>query len=144
MIQIANPDDTEEISLLNRQLRIDLPCSFPWDTPEWIAEEIAKGNYYVYRDREGIAGALCLRTDPQNGNIEAMAIRSNTHGQGIGRKLVEFAVSRCRLLNIGTLSVHSFCLYGVRPFYEKCGFTCVGDNRTYHEVPYYSFSMSRK
>lgn len=143
MITRASLSDVNQIAVLNRQFHLDMPY-FPWDTPEWIEQEIRAGHYYVIRDADGIVGALCLHTNSQSGvaEIEAMATRANLHGQGIGRLLVEYAITLSRALNLRSLTVGSFCAYGVRPFYEKCGFTCAAETRQYQGHQYFSFSLT--
>ncbi len=143
MITTAGLSDVNQIAVLNRQFHLDMPF-FPWDTPEWIEQEIRAGHYYVIRDESGIAGALCLHTNSQSGvgEIEAMAICANLHGQGIGRQLVEHAVLLCRTLKLRALTVGSFCQYGVRPFYEKCGFSCAADLRQFQGHSYFAFSLT--
>ena len=58
----AGIHDVEEIASLNELFRLDI-LQFLWNKPDWIAMQIRVGNYFVIRDEEGIAAALCLHLD---------------------------------------------------------------------------------
>lgn len=142
-VQPATMRDLDEIVALNAQLRlpgIREDC-FPWDKPEWVADQISEGNFYVTRDRKGITGAISVEPGRRAAELETMVVRQDMRHAGIGRVLVNHAIATCRKEGIGSLYVGSFCDYGVKGFYESCGFTCDGVSTGPSRKPFYSFSM---
>ena len=135
----AKSADVAAIVELNKQFHKPLR-GFVWDTPGWIAGEIAEGNYYVIRDAQGVAAAMCLPVGRHDADIHTMAVRADLHGQGLGKVLVDHAIDLCRKAGVRELSVMSYCSYGVKGFYEGCGFNCSG-TRGRGDSEYYCFSM---
>lgn len=141
MLTLANPAQASEIAKLNEQFHLDIP-DFRWDTLAWVEEQIRLGNYFITADEQGVTGALCLLTHDDAGVIEAMAVRSDLHGTGVGRLLVDEAQAQSIERGLKTLVVESFCAYGVQGFYEKCGFIRAEELQQFHGHDYYCFSMT--
>jgi GNAT superfamily N-acetyltransferase len=120
----ADMNDVPGIVHLNRQFHLNIG-DFRWDTQPWIEGQIRDGNYYVLRDSNSLVGAFCLAVSPQtfSGDIEAIAVRADVHGKGIGKVLIEQAKDICHSRSLKTLAVESFCEYGLDGFYMNCGFT---------------------
>jgi GNAT superfamily N-acetyltransferase len=138
----AQPSDVEGIATLNRQFHLPVK-NFIWDTPEWVDHEARTGSYYVARDEKGLAGALCLhfKRAVRNGVLEAIAVREDLHGQGIGRMMIKNAKDLCRRNGMKNLLVGSFHRYGLKEFYERCGFTCDPKPARYQGEKYHLFRM---
>jgi N-acetylglutamate synthase-like GNAT family acetyltransferase len=135
--------DAPQVAELNKQFHLDIP-DFRWDTVSWVKDEIENGNYYVIRDDKGLAAALCLHqiSSLRAGVIEAMAVRADLHGSGLGKVLVDHAIAVSESRALKRLIVESFCEYGVQSFYEKCGFTRAAQTKQFCGHSYYSFSMT--
>lgn len=120
-IESADIGDLGKIENLNRQLHINLP-NFIWDRGDWILQEIKNGNFFVLRQEGAICGAICLIPHEDELVIETLAVDKSEQGKGVGRKLVEFALDTARSRKVSRVSVESFLFYGVKDFYQKCGF----------------------
>lgn len=140
----ADFSDVADIVSLNKALSLSIPGFF-WDTPEWIEQEVRKGNYYVVRDEGDTAvGAMCLRTylEKNAAVIEAVAVRRDFQKSGIGSAFVCYAKERCLEQSLSELSVESFQSYGVQDFYQRCGFDLLPQTGTFHGHEYNKFTMS--
>lgn len=121
-ISPANINDLDAIVKINSQLHIDLP-NFIWDQKDWILEEIQNGNFFVFRQNGLIGGVICLEQSEDKLIIESLSVDKSEQGNGIGKKLVEFAFETARKNSIRKITVASFPEYNVKDFYLKCGFT---------------------
>lgn len=141
-LTLAQAADAAEIAVLNRQFHLDIP-DFRWDTEPWIAEEIVHGRYYVLRDAKGVAAALCLHVlaEQTAGGVEAIAVRADLHGSGLGKILVNHARRLAQGLSLKALVVESFCAYGLEVFYTKCGFVRDEQLQQFRGHDYYRFEM---
>mgnify|MGYP001593010270 CR=1 FL=1 len=85
---------------------------------------------------------LAMKGMPKNeAYIESLAVRSDKHYKGMGRKLVEFAKWKSRDKEKSILTVESFCVYDVKDFYIKCGFKLDPELGEYYKHKCYKFSM---
>jgi N-acetylglutamate synthase-like GNAT family acetyltransferase len=134
--------DAPQIADLNKQFHLDI-ADFRWDTVSWVKDEIKNDNYYVIRDDNGLAAALCLHqiSSLRAGVIEAMAVRADLQGSGLGKVLVDHAITVSESRALRELIVESFCEYGVQGFYERCGFTRAAQTKQFRGHSYYCFSM---
>ncbi|MBY0359775.1 MAG: GNAT family N-acetyltransferase [Candidatus Obscuribacterales bacterium] len=141
-LTLAQAADVAEIAVLNKQFHLDIP-DFRWDTEAWIAEEIDQGRYYVLRDAKGVAAALCLHvlTEQSVGGVEAIAVRADLRGSGLGKILVNHAQRLAQGLSLEALVVESFCAYGLEVFYTKCGFVRDDELQQFRGHDYYRFEM---
>ncbi len=80
-----------------------------------LADRIAADSVLVAVAEERVLGAVEVREEPPGGHIEAVAVRRNRRGQGIGTRLLQRAYERWQPLSA------TFDL-AVAPFYEKQGF----------------------
>jgi len=136
----ANKVDLEAITNLNRLFHLDFPW-FRWDNPKWVEKEIKNGNCYIIKNEYGVIAAMCLRMLKEEGCIETIAVQENKQKSGVGRRLIEFAIDKSKISGKSKLTVESFCKYGVKEFYEKCGFVTKDKIETFNGHPYYCFSM---
>jgi len=141
MIRLAKKSDTQQIVALNEQFHLAIG-EFVWDKPSWVVKEISKGNFFVIEKEGAILGAECLKSQARTLFIETIAVKKELHNQGIGRALIEHAKKKAKQLKKNTLTVESFFSYGLRGFYEKCGFKPDSPHvGHYNERPYYKFVM---
>ena len=130
VIEKAQLADAPAIAAINEQFNLEIP-KFRWGKLEWVEEEIKKGHYYVTRDDKGVAGTLCLTCNTKEhqhnehrlaGVIEAMAIRTDLRGQGLGKTMIDYAMEITRQNpELKRLVVESFCEYdpSVKRFYDR-------------------------
>lgn len=138
-IQLASSDNVQRIMEFNKQFRLHGSSICQWEKCEWVSERVDEGGYWVAYDPQGgdVAGAICLDKDDSSLCICTIAVDPARHGQGIGRLLIDFAIDYCRQSEATRLRLQSYVVYGVREFYEKCGFRCTNP----HSSTIYSFTM---
>jgi len=146
-ISKAELSDAPGIAAINEQFNLDIP-EFRWGKHSWVEEEIRKGNYCVTRDDKGVAGTLCLELASKEhrlaGVIEAMAIRSDLRGKGLGRMMIDHAKDICKHNpSVRRLVVESFCEYdpSVKRFYDGYGFHTAPKHRVFQGHEYYYMWM---
>jgi N-acetylglutamate synthase-like GNAT family acetyltransferase len=132
----AKKKHLDELVRLNSLLHLDIP-NFDWDKKKSIAETLDR--YYIALDNNKALGAISIYLNPRTAKIETIAIDPEMQGKGLGKRLVDFAKEYAQDLGIHKLKVESFCQYGVREFYEKCGFQ-MDKIKYYYKIPYYTFS----
>ena len=142
-IGVAQEENVQEIAGLNRQFHLDIE-DFEWDKPEWIKEEIGKGNYYILKQCGLVLGAIDLqKIDADEIYIEAIAVDSASHGLGIGKKLIDYAKQRAREMGCKKISVESFESYDLLGFYQRVGFGLDNPPTGYYEgKPFHRFVMN--
>jgi GNAT superfamily N-acetyltransferase len=143
-IRQATDADTESVGVLARKaLHLDQPW-FVWTRDEKIRAAVWDGNVAVAVEDGRLAGFVWMEQDEEDEaclTIEALAVEDGLRGKGIGRRLVAHAVETARSLGAARLAVGSFLEYGVRPFYEACGFRCLGQELWNGEHPFWWFEM---
>jgi GNAT superfamily N-acetyltransferase/catechol 2,3-dioxygenase-like lactoylglutathione lyase family enzyme len=95
------------------------------DSPEQVRSYHDRGRVLVARDGPTLIGHLQLLTGERAGDAEvkSLAVREDRQGTGIGRMLVNRAVSVCREENRETLLVATAAAdTGVLRFYQLLGF----------------------
>lgn len=137
----ASEKDLTTIIGLNKQFHLDIP-NFKWDQARWISQEIKKGTFFVFKDKDLVIGALCLKPAKDELTIETIAIRKGSQGLGYGQTLIQFARDEAKRQTRFRLTVESFCSYNVGEFYKKCGFKVDDPPLGYFEdQPYSRFFM---
>lgn len=141
-ISVAKKENLNDIVELNKQLHLDIE-SFKWDQPEYIKEEIRKGNYYVAKEGSQVVGAIDIqRPGVDELYIEVLVVDPKKHGFGIGKKLIAFAKNVARRWKCKKLTVESFQSYNVQGFYKKVGFRLDTPPVGYCEgLPFHRFVM---
>ena len=97
----------------------------------------------VYRmdDDDGLAGAATMRWNKEPVEILELAIDEGRHGQGLGRRMIEFLIAEARRRNKQALFVGTAnSSIGNIVFYQKCGFRMDSvrkDYFWYHRTPSY-------
>jgi len=146
----ATKNDLDAIIALNRQFRevfesngLEMPIS-KYESKDWVLEEIKACSQYITKDNSAVLGVMCFYPQQENETeayIETLATKSDKHHQGVGRKLINFAKTKSRQEGRTILIVESFCIYDVKDFYIKCGFTLEPELDEYNGHKFYKFSM---
>jgi ribosomal protein S18 acetylase RimI-like enzyme len=136
----ATSQNLEDIVRLNKQFHLDIP-NFKWDTPMWINEELQKGNYFILGEKEQVFGAICLESRDDGVHIETIAVRSELHRKGLGKKMICYAIDRTKKEGQRKLIVESFLDYGLEGFYLKSGFLKSVLPRVYSGKKYNQYFM---
>lgn len=95
------------------------------DSRRQISSYISRGEILVVRDRDRAIGHLQILEADAAGTFElkSMALQQNYRRQGIGRRLIESAVIRCRIRNGRRLLVSTATAdTGNLRFYQRQGF----------------------
>lgn len=140
VLRLAAPEDAEAILEVNQLFHLDMP-EFRWTTRSWVQEEIQRGTYLVAEIDSKIVGALCYQIIDSNGYIEAIAVRKDVQGMGVGRLFVDWLIKQCKMLGLSELHVESFQAYGVAGFYTSVGFTQLPEVGMFEGHPYGRFIM---
>jgi GNAT superfamily N-acetyltransferase len=114
-VRAARPDEHESVAAVLDAAMLQ--------TDE-LAPALARGNVLVAVVDDRLLGALVLvpgarkEADAPGSHVDAVAVRPNRRGQGIGSALVESALARCGPDEGLTAAFDA----DVRPFYESLGF----------------------
>lgn len=136
----ANKNDLGDIVTLNKLFHLDVP-DFRWDTQKWVLEEIEQQNYFVLRENDNVVGAICIKFEGSIAYIETIAIKTDKHRSGLGKKLIQFAKEYSISKEKKELKVESFEDYGLKDFYKRVGFRLEKGREYFHGKPYMVFSM---
>lgn len=102
------------------------------DSAALVADYRDSGRVLVAIDGSEIVGHLQLVESPEMGVVEvkSLAVLEPRHGEGIGRRLVEHAVSACRGEGVATLLVATAAAdLGALRFYQRVGFRMLSVER---------------
>ena len=93
---------------------------YHFSSPDSIERFVEKRQYFIAVENGEILGAISIRPIDQSYQIFTIAaIKSN---EGIGSKLVEFAINKCKEDGVKKLWLWSLIRYDAREFYKKMGF----------------------
>jgi ribosomal protein S18 acetylase RimI-like enzyme len=119
------PDEAAKIAALFeaayapfRKTLPDLP-----DMTEGLAEELAETENWAAEDARGLSAVILLRVEDKALFIANLAVRPDTQGQGLARKLLEMAETRAGDLGLHRmlLTTHADML-GTIAVYKRLGF----------------------
>ncbi|WP_152650781.1 GNAT family N-acetyltransferase [Paraclostridium benzoelyticum] len=105
---------------------------------ESINEYISRGNLYVASIGNEVVGAyVILKTRPLTGEIMNISVNEAYQKKGIGKILIEHAISTSKNLNIKTLEIGTgnSSIYQLA-FYQKCGFRITGIDKGFFKKHY--------
>ncbi|WP_195947651.1 GNAT family N-acetyltransferase [Paraclostridium bifermentans] len=105
---------------------------------ESINDYISRGNLYVASTGTEVVGAyVILKTRPLTAEIMNISVKEAYQQKGIGKVLIEHAISTSKNLNIKTLEVGTgnSSIYQLA-FYQKCGFRIVGVDKDFFKKHY--------
>lgn len=94
---------------------------------EIVESYIKKGKIYITKEKQRIVGILVLvEISPNEMEIKNLAVDPNEQGKGYGKNLIQFAISKSKMLGYkrllictGNSSIHQLALY------QSCGFVIV-------------------
>lgn len=114
-------------ALLRRPLGLDF-------TPEELVRE-KDDTHLAALDGERVVGTLLLReVDAGTGRIMRMAVLPDTQGRAVGRALIAHAEALARERGFRLLMMHARS--SAIGFYEKCGYSIVGDEFLEQSIPH--------
>ena len=88
-------------------------------------------DFFVYKEKNKIVGCCALHIVWRDlAEIRSLSVDSHYRKRGIGRKLIEAALSEAK--NLGIVQV--FALTNRRPFFEKVGFSLIDKNSLPHKI----------
>ncbi|MBT3220188.1 MAG: GNAT family N-acetyltransferase [Proteobacteria bacterium] len=135
-LRLATQADVQSIAALNRSFHLDYE-GFYWDRPEWVQRLVSHGCYFVLEEEGALLAAICLIVEGPEVVLDTIAVKEHLRGQGIGRKLVQWAAGAAAAMGKSRLAVGSFRAYELLDFYVKCGFEhdgikqCMGHDSHY-------------
>ena len=101
-----------------RETLPDLP-----DMTEGLAEELAETENWAAEDARGLSAVILLRVEDKALFIANLAVRPDTQGQGLARKLLELAETRARALGRHRLLLTTHAdMQGTIAVYKRLGF----------------------
>lgn len=132
MIRPARPKDLPAIFELYGAALDDEPLLTPLEARKLFAKMRRYPNYkvYVYVERGRIAGTFALLVMDNLGHrgapsaiVEDVAVAPELQGRGIGRKMMAFALARCRKAGCYKMALSSNSKRKkAHAFYENLGF----------------------
>jgi N-acetylglutamate synthase-like GNAT family acetyltransferase len=134
VIRQATIDDFDAVLELNKLLELYEP--FRWSEPQWVRQQILDGRCFL---TEPMTGAMCVSNVDGTYAIDSIVVAPEYRKRGVGKELVDFAISRAREEKLSKLLVLSYCDYHVEKFYERCGFEKEGIS--WDRLPYWNWSM---
>ena len=104
----ALADRTEVLSMLTEAGLPEAGISNHWDTT-WVAA-----------DSDRVVGSVALEVHTDAALLRSLAIRSDRRSEGLGGRLVDFALGRARERKLATIALLTTT---AAPFFAKRGFT---------------------
>lgn len=137
LIQHESPSYHEMVALRREVLRRPLGLDF---TPEQLAAE--KEDILVAGTEDGKVVACCILTpvDHEVLQLRQMAVETGIQGKGRGKDIVQFAEDWGREHGFKTLMMHARDI--AIGFYEKCGYTLVGEGFTEVGIPHHQMEKA--
>ncbi len=74
---------------------------------EDYAPRIERGEVWLLEQQEQIAGLIVLERHPTHAEIFSVAVDPAFHGQGLGRRLLDFAVAKTREWKLPVLRLYT-------------------------------------
>jgi N-acetylglutamate synthase-like GNAT family acetyltransferase len=134
MIREAQPEEIEEL------IPLLLQAESSESALRWSLDNLSDTVYRLDESGE-LAGAATVRWHKEPVEILELAVDGQRHGQGLGRRMIEYLLAEARLrgkqaLFVGTANSS----IGNIVFYQKCGFRMDSvrkDYFWYHQSPVY-------
>ncbi len=131
-------EDKENIINLISLLRLDIP-DFVWDNGEFVEQQIKRGEYFIAKVGEDMAGAISFRIRGEKIHIETLAVKKEYRFNGIGTKFLNFAKALTREKKLNVLIACSFFEYNAENFYLQNGFRMLRKIGTYKGHQYHCY-----
>ena len=120
------------IQMRNDILRKPLGLSFTSEELEKEKEEVLIG---AFEEEKMLGCCMLVRENDNNCRLRQMAVLNNLQGKGIGRALMHFAENIARDLGYRKIIMHA--RKTALGFYEKLGYSAVGDEFLEVTLPHY-------
>jgi len=130
----AKISDIKGIQKCNKLLYVDKKL-FDFSDIDYITDNI--DNFYIIKQNNKIIAAMNFKN---NNYIETLAVLSK--GNGIGKKLVKYAINKAKKSGSSNISLDSLIKYSVQNFYINCGFKLENKLRTCVGYQYFHFYMN--
>jgi predicted GNAT family N-acyltransferase len=136
-IEHGSSEYGDVVQLRRRVLRLPLGLDF---TEAQLAAELADHHLAAY-DGDALVGCLLL-TDRGDSVVQMrqVAVEPSRQGQGIGAQLVKASEEKARALKYARMILHARDT--AVPFYEKLGYTCVGEPFIEVNIPHREMERS--
>ena len=146
MIRIARKEDIDQIMTIVNETIEDLTAegNYQWDetypTADHFLYDIQNNNLYIIESEDKVAGFICInqeedeayktvnwRLDQPAIVLHRFAIKRDKMGQGLGTKLVEFAIRFSQNRGLNYVKVDTNVKNKrMNEFFKKLGFVFVG------------------
>jgi predicted GNAT family N-acyltransferase len=127
-----SPEYEAEVALRSSILRQPLGLSFSADQ---LSAEADSHHIGCYVDGE-LVGCLVLKPiDGQRIQMRQVAVDEKVRGRGIGRMMVKYSEDFARKRGFREMTLHA--REAIVPFYERLGYTRVGDRFTEVTIPHW-------
>ena len=130
--RLARPDERDALEDLQRRASLALgeyneQLEAEPDAIHLPIEQIHAGGVIVAELAERIAGFAAVIIDENGAELDGLFVEPEFWRRGIGGSLVDLAVHEARLRGLSMLVIAN---PSARAFYERCGFTVEGEERT--------------
>jgi len=132
IIDYGSHEYQQMIQMRTDILRKPLGLTFNRDDLEKEKEEILIG---AFEDEKMLGCCMLVREDAKSCRLRQMAVLNNLQGKGIGRALMNFAENIARDQGYRKLIMHA--RKTAIGFYEKLGYSVVGDEFLEVTIPHY-------
>ena len=120
------------VQMRNDILRKPLGLAFSADELEKEKDEILIG---AFEEEKMLGCCMLVKEGAQNCRLRQMAVLNNLQGKGIGRALMNFAENIARDMGYRKIIMHA--RKTAVGFYEKLGYTAIGDEFLEVTLPHY-------
>jgi predicted GNAT family N-acyltransferase len=109
-------------------------------SPEELEKEKSEILIGAFEEEKMLGCCMLVREDAKNCRLRQMAVMNNLQGKGIGRALMHFAENIARDMGYKKIIMHA--RKTATGFYEKLGYTVIGDEFLEVTIPH--FVMEKK
>jgi N-acetylglutamate synthase-like GNAT family acetyltransferase len=111
---------------------------------EWIKKDIDRGVMYFVLEKEGLVSG-CIAIEKANQEVcylERLAVLPDQRQQGLGKALVEYALSQAKFLNVHNVNIGIIAEHTeLKNWYRKIGFA-EGESKEFPHLPFRVTFMS--
>jgi N-acetylglutamate synthase-like GNAT family acetyltransferase len=132
IIDYGSHEYQQMIQMRTDILRKPLGLTFNTDDLEKEKDEILIG---AFEDEKMLGCCMLVREEAKTCRLRQMAVLNNLQGKGIGRALMNFAENIARDLGYRKLIMHA--RKTATGFYEKLGYSVIGDEFLEVTIPHY-------
>ncbi len=125
------------LNLRNEILRKPLGLSLDTEDLEKEKDEVLIG---AFEDEKMLGCCMLIRVDGQTVRLRQMAVLNSLQGKGVGRALMQFAENLARDKGYRKMIMHA--RKSASGFYEKQGYSILGDEFEEVTVPHYVMEKS--